>query len=308
MDICIQTGEIISDFGIKEGFRMIKEAGFDGIDLNIDHALRAKDIYDLKYPGYCIFEKQLSEINLYYQELIENIQINNLRVSQAHAIFPVYLFDHPDLLDYAIAILKKTILFLDTLKCKNVVIHGICLEARDNVNDTESIKTLNIKLYESLIDTLKQTNICICLENLFTEDNNCFYPGHCANPNEAKEFIDYLNSKAQKECFGLCLDTGHLNIIHKSFTEYMPILADRIKCFHIHDNNGYDDYHLMPFAGSINWEEFCKQVKQIGYDGDLSFETFAQTKVVTKFDRELVLDYLKLIHKIGETFKNKIEA
>ena len=44
MKIAVQTGGILDHFGIDEGFRIIKEAGFDAVDFNIDHCLSGYNI------------------------------------------------------------------------------------------------------------------------------------------------------------------------------------------------------------------------------------------------------------------------
>lgn len=91
----------------------------------------------------------------------------------------------------------------------------------------------------------------------------------------------------------------------KSFRVYVPILGKRIKALHIHDNNGATDQHLMPYVGTINWDDFCNSLHDIGYDGDLSFETFAQTRP-SQLNRELVPLFLKTIAGTGEYFRGRI--
>ena len=88
---------------------------------------------------------------------------------------------------------------------------------------------------------------------------------------------------------------------------YIPILGKRIKALHIHDNDGRDDLHLAPMTGTINWAVLCECLKQIGYNGDLSFETFMQTRIAHRFDDALLLPWLQLICKTGESFRNKIQ-
>ena len=59
--------------------------------------------------------------------------------------------------------------------------------------------------------------------------------------------------------------------------EYAAVLGRRIKCLHVHDNNGSSDQHMAPLTGTVNWGNFCSSLRDAGYDGDLSFETFNQT-------------------------------
>ena len=118
--------------------------------------------------------------------------------------------------------------------------------------------------------------------------------------------IDSYNAQAGKECFGLCLDTGHLNLVKQDVRYYIPILNKRIKALHIHDNDGLSDTHKAPYTGTIVWKDFCDELRKIGYNGDITFETFNQTSLKV-IDRELLTPWLKLICQIGYRLKNIIE-
>ena len=158
-----------------------------------------------------------------------------------------------------------------------------------------------MKLYSSLIDTLKNTNVIVCLENLFCSHGKDFYEGVCSDPHEAVEYLDTLNAMAGKECFGFCLDTGHLQLAHIRFHRYIPILGDRLVALHIHDNDAIHDSHSIPYFGTVLWDEFYTELKKIGYDHDLSFESVVRT------DSELVPTFLKLTYDIGDFFRRKIK-
>ena len=310
MDICVQTGDVVVDFGFEKGYKMIREAGFEAVDWNIDHALsRATLTNATELQNICIFEKPLSEVLAYYEPQLKEIRKNGLKISQAHAPFPAYLPGRDDILEFCIRMYNRAIELCDAVGCQNLVIHGITLAKteKEAKGDTpERIKELNMRLYSGLIDTLKRTNVTVCLENLFSgAPFNTFYEGVCSNPYEAVQYIDTLNAMAGKECFGLCLDTGHLNLLGKRFYTYVPILGKRIKCLHIHDNDGRYDNHLAPYSGTIQWKEFIEEMKKIGYDHDLSFETFRQTRLTT-VDPELVPTFLGLIYEIGAFFRKKL--
>ena len=42
--IAVQTGGVEELFGIEESYRLIKEAGFDAVDVNLDHLLSGTQI------------------------------------------------------------------------------------------------------------------------------------------------------------------------------------------------------------------------------------------------------------------------
>lgn len=204
-----------------------------------------------------------------------------------------------------IEVYKKNILFCQAVGCKYLVIHGISLSKKNRVDSPESIRLLNDKLYKSLIPTLLGTDVVVCLENLFTKEGGEIVAGTCSNPYEAVEMIDEYNREAGKECFGLCLDTGHLNLLKQDMRSYIHIIGHRLKVLHVHDNDGITDQHKAPYTGTVVWQDFCDELRKIGYRGDISFETFNQTSL-TVIDRELLEPWLLLISGIGKVFREKI--
>ncbi len=308
MKICIQTGDVIDDIGQKEGYALFRRAGFEGIDWNLDHAWNNSQVRNGVYGGSCIFEKPLDEVRAHYAGELSLIKKNNLEISQAHAPFPCWVREYPGFIDYAIEIYKRNIEFCSDIGCRRLVIHGVSYSLADNINTPDDIYNLNKKLYTSLIPALLGTDVTVCLENLFVTYNSVNYQGCCSDAYRAAEFIDMLNEAAGREVFGLCLDTGHANLLHHDFRVIIPAYGKRIKALHIHDNNGAKDQHRAPGTGTIDWNHFCSALRSAGYDGDLSFETYAQTKAAQKIDKSLVLPWLKLIYETGKVFRSKIES
>jgi sugar phosphate isomerase/epimerase len=300
MKICVQTGGLIDELGVERCYKTLSYIGFEGIDWNLDHALRAKDITSNNYEGNCIFEKSMEEILEYYKEELFHIRKNGLAISQAHAPFPPCVSGKPETLDYMIKIYKKIILFCQEVGCRHLVIHGHSSAGSDEMY------AINDKLYTSLIPELKKTDVIVCLENLNARSGNCLYEGVCGNPYEAVELIDKYNAMAGKECFGLCLDIGHLNLQRKEPARYIRVLGKRIKALHVHDNAGELDQHKAPYTGTVNWKEFYTALAEVGYEGDLSFETFNQVRLGDDA-AELTEPWLNLIFAIGKLFRRKIE-
>ena len=310
MKLSVQSQTLVADFGIDAAYRMIREAGFEAIDWNIDVDLPGAALRQAeRLEGLTVFEKSQEEIAAYYADQLAAIRRNGLEITQAHAPFPCYLPGREDVLDYCIGIYKNILPFLDSVGCKHLIVHGVTVQEKDTELTVEECERLNMKLYESLIPTLRQTKqIKVCLENLFTGISALgagYWEGCCSDPHIAAEWIDRLNEKAGKTCFGLCLDTGHLNLLRKPFRSYVPIVGDRIVALHIHDNLQTGDSHLMPYAGSTHWEHFLAEMKAVGYCGDLSFETFSQTKA-SRLPAPLVPAFLRTIAEVGSYFRSEL--
>ena len=311
MKLSIQNETLMKYYGMEDAYAMIREAGFEAIDWDTcsswdwDEVKKAKELKNL-----CTFEKTPEEIRAHYAKEMEIIRKNGLTITQAHAPMECYAPGRPDILEYAISIYKKIIPFLDEVGCKHLIVHGLTKnEQMEDLTPEEAVR-LNLHLYESLIPELQQAKqLKVCLENLPTDSmmlGRCFWIGCCSNPYVAADWIDRLNEKASKKCFGLCLDTGHLNVLRIPFHDYIPILGDRILCVHIHDNNQNSDSHLMPYVGSIFWKDFLIELKKVGYSGDLSFETCAQTSA-NRVPRELTPVFLRTFRAIAQYFRTQLQ-
>ena len=310
MKISIQSETLVKYYGAEDAYGMIREAGFEAIDWNIDTAWDFDTIKNAEHLcGLCPFERSPEEIRAHYASELAVIRKNGLEIVQAHAPFECYAPGRPDILEYAISIYKKIIPFLDEVGCKYLIIHGLTKNEHMDYLSPKEAEALNLHLYESLIPTLQQTKqIKVCLENLFTNTLKLargFWEGVCSDPHLAVAMIDDLNAKAGKEYFGLCLDTGHLNLLRKPMHAYIPIVGKRILCLHIHDNLQNADSHLMPYTGSIWWSHFLAELRAIGYAGDLSFETFAQVDR-KRLPDELVPVFLAAIADIGGYFRREL--
>ena len=311
MKISMQSQDLVDEIGIELAYRYIKEAGFEAIDWNIDHAWSFSEILKAeKLENLCIFEKDTNAALEYYREELEEIRKNGLEISQAHAPFPAYDPRCPELLDYAIEVYKNIIRFCGTVGCPRIIIHGISRQPSYKSMTNEECKALNKKLYESLIPTLLEVGtVKVCLENLPMWDNfggkTVLTGGHCSNPVLAAAEIDELNEKAGGEYFGFCLDTGHLNICRTPIYDFIPTISKRLSAFHIHDNDQTNDLHMMPYSGTFRWDIFLRELRAIGYNGDLSFETFAQVKT-TRIPKELIPSFLRTIADTAEYFRSEL--
>ena len=70
---------------------------------------------------------------------------------------------------------------------------------------------------------------------------------------------------------GLCLDYGHANLMG-DVTDAVEAISGHLFTTHVHDNGGRKDDHLVPFAGSIDWDSAMIATQKVGYDGVLMLE------------------------------------
>jgi sugar phosphate isomerase/epimerase len=70
---------------------------------------------------------------------------------------------------------------------------------------------------------------------------------------------------------GVCLDYGHAHLMG-DVGEAIETLSGHLWTTHVHDNAGTRDEHLVPFAGTIDWDAAMMGTQKIGYDGVLMLE------------------------------------
>lgn len=307
MEISIQSYATTQNYETDKAFKILKESGFTAIDWALDLVWDRAEIKKGIMPDGTIFDGTLDEIEAHFADELAAIRKYGFKISQAHAAFPCYIEDKPEFNKYCIEVYKKTILLCDRVGCKNLIIHGISRYPDNKTHSYEDIVKINMDMYTALIPTLLKTNVVVCLENLFFTIAEKRYAGTCCDPHEACEYIDKLNALAGKECFGLCFDTGHINLVHCQPEYYIKTLGKRIKALHIHDNDMMGDNHLAPFTGKFDFMQFARALRDIGYDGDLSFETYRQTDNKRVPDR-LVKPFLDLTYQCGLLFKDIIEG
>ena len=73
---------------------------------------------------------------------------------------------------------------------------------------------------------------------------------------------------------GICLDYGHAHLMG-DVGDAVEAVSGHLWTTHVHDNAGTRDDHLVPFAGSIDWDAAMMATQKIGYDGALILEVGA---------------------------------
>ena len=310
MDIAITSADLTKRCGIENAYRMIAEAGFTGIDWGLYGliSIRGRALNATKLEDLCVLERPLGEILANLEPELAEIRKNGLAISQIHTPFPFYFHGREDIFAYCKQIYEHCIELSEAVGCRYVVIHGLASSARgpETADDPTYLDELNRRMYESLIPVLQKANVIVCMENLYHSAPCATYcEGHASDPHLAVAEIDELNQKAGKECFGLCMDTGHLNMLGRRFYSYVPVLGHRLKCLHVHDNPGNYDSHLTPYSGTILWSEFTEELRKIGYEGPMTFEVGSQF-ASNRLPEALIPAFLKLTCTIGEEFREKI--
>ena len=306
LKVCVQTsGSGFNPYDPAPGFALLKQCGFEEVDYNTGYLLPGTAI--TKGPLTEFFDQDMEAILAHFAPIKAAAKENGIGFSQMHAPFPVWVKDNETVSAYMITVVEKLCRVCAFLGCPAIVVHPV------NRTLKEDELATNFALYRALIPVAKETGVKICLENMFTNFNGHTTEGACADAAEVCTYIDTLNAEAGENCFGYCLDVGHANLVGKKLRSFVRALGHRLTVLHLHENNGVLDQHLAPYTqtavintkNAMDWEGFIGALREIGYQGSLSFETFHATNLIPAPLRPAMLSY---IAAVGHYWAQRIEA
>lgn len=128
----------------------------------------------------------------------------------------------------------------------------------------------NMAFLSPLAEYARGKGIKLCIENMPSDreapDNHLY--GSCALN---------ISALAEKLGVGICWDVGHANISGYKQSEQLEILKGKLDVLHIHDNGGkgQKDAHLLPFDGTVDWEDVAFGMRCCDFCGILDVEVTA---------------------------------
>lgn len=213
----------------------------------------------------------------------------NIEIYQAHGPWNGLQDDLTQKLrDLKLEHIKRSLWATAVLECKNWVIHPLMPFGVDDRGTEKEQKTfdINFEYMHKVLSVAKQYGITVCLENM------PFHNFSISTPQEILKFVKEIND----DKFKICLDTGHIAAFPElSVAPAMRAIDKELCVFHIHDSFPNNDLHLMPFFGSINWNEFSKALKEINYQGCLCLETAPPSNLPDDIYEDLCISLCKMV-------------
>lgn len=301
----VQTKGLLPCINTLQVFELIKAAGFDCIDFNLDSFLLNSDLYSGRINSF--FDSSDEELGKFFGMYKAQMDSVGLSASQMHAPYPIWVDMRWEQNDYVMKnVIPKSLMIAQIMGIPWVVIHPIKMQKM--YGKDEEIRQ-NIEYFKTLVPFLKRYGVGVCVEDLYESVGGRIIEGPCTDVNEAIYYIDTLNAFAGEELFGFCLDTGHLQLTKQDPVSYIHSIRSRLKVLHLHENDAKEDVHQMPFTfgynenDGLNWKEIARALSDIKFDGTLSFETYP---CVNAFPKNILPTALKTIQAIGEYLKSEI--
>ncbi len=140
-------------------------------------------------------------------------------------------------------------------------------------NSPPPFNELGLNRVKRIIDRAETRGVNVAFENLRRLD-----------------YLEYVLSHVNSPRAGFCYDSGH----HNSFTpneDLLPKYGSRLFALHLHDNDGTDDQHLLPFDGTLDWAVAMRGIEQAGYTGAVALEVMNKGHEALSPDEFLHLAY-----------------
>lgn len=114
--------------------------------------------------------------------------------------------------------------------------------------------TIGIDRMNRIVDAAERLNVNIAIENM-----------------SRHEYLDCIFKNIQSDRLGFCFDSGHWNVFTPE-TDLLTLYGNKLMSLHLHDNNGTDDWHSLPFSGNIDWNDIAFKLKGVSYNGSIALE------------------------------------
>ena len=270
--------KVHSIYGVRETFDVFAKAGFQGIDFNNDVA-----------PYYT---EEHGEN--FYRELRKHADEVEIAICQAHAPFPSS-FPDKEKTEKRFYEIVQSIKNASYLGAPMIVVHPC---THFDLVDEESEQALfdyNLNFYKRLIPYAEEFGIKLAIENIGKVSIT-------STPERLNRLFDALDNPV----FTLCFDVGHCLFQGVNPAEAIRKIGHRLVngCTHIHDNNGLEDNHTLPYYGKVDWESVMEALADIGYKGDFNYEASLFIKDIPV---ALYPDGLSYMAKVGHYLIERFE-
>ena len=284
MKLVTQSMHPVHLFGEEEAVRQLAKAGFDAIDWSF---------FEMDPWMDENWKKKAARLK-------EAILTCGLTVTQAHAPFPSSVGqDARD--DEIMRTIHRSMEAAAFLGAGHIVVHP--KQHMPYATHKAQLWKENVAMYRALIPYCEQWGIKVCCENLWQIDKKRGYivGSVCGTPDEFAALLDEVNSP----WIVGCLDLGHSALVGVEPADFIRALGKgKLQALHVHDVNYRRDCHNLPFTEKLDWDSITAALREIGYQGEFTFEA---DNFLFGFPKELYQPVARLMVETGRYLIRRIE-
>lgn len=260
MKISTQTMHVIGRFGWEAGIKLLAEAGYDALDLSL---------FEMSNETSPFNGEGWREHTAWIRKLANDCGVE---FNQAHAPFVFKWSDRTVWETIAQPRVLRSVEIAALAGAHTIVVHPI--HHFPYPGREEEMHQMNIEYYQAFIPLCRQYGIKVAVENMWQRDPIRKYIIDDVGSRAAAlaRLVDELNAIAPG-CFTACLDLGHSVLVGEETQDAIRVLGgERLGALHIHDNDYISDQHTLPGLGRMNWPAITAALKEIGYQGEFTYE------------------------------------
>lgn len=269
--------------GLEGAMRLVKEAGFDSLDFPFSAYSSTPDA-PLNGEGWRQWAREVRRIS-------ERL---TLPITQAHATWQQAMpgdfhYEQPQ------EVYFRTMEACQLVGCRHLIFHPLRQPDRvDSPSMRSRIHDWNVRWFHDLLPAAERFDVIINLENTF-DSHHVQRPGDLPYPyTTAQDMLDLMHDIGSTRV-QLCLDTGHANISGQDIPAMIRAFRSDLATLHLNDNYGriapvYEDLHLFPGYGRIDWEAVFAALREVNYRGVLNIEPIGELR---HLPREICLVQLR---------------
>jgi len=242
---------------LEEALKRISDAGFAEVEINANSKRHLNPRF---FP-----RGELPHL----RRLLEDL---SLHPNSVHAPFSELDLSTPrsDLRRQTVDLLADTLEYCRAIGCPIMVVHP-------NHTDSlpigpEAMKRNSVEALRELANRAEDLGVKIALENMIDKEGGRFG----SRVADLRKIIE----EAGSPLMGICLDTGHTNLLpgsNVSQEEEIAQTGELLWTLHIDDNDGREDRHWLPGEGNIDWNQIIKGLRRANYQGVFMMEIQERT-------------------------------
>ncbi len=233
-------------YSLSSAVDFFADAGFDGVDLSLD---------ELEPDGDDILRTVLYSFG-------NRAAARGLTLPMCH--LPFFMPNPDD--EAAMARFSREIAagirMAAMLKIPDAVIHPIV--RHESRRCRELWLSENIRFLSPIRDLAGKLGITLCIENM-TGKPYAAHPSEAVYGSTAEDVLELAEGLDAMVCW----DFGHANLTGLCQSVELEKLRGKVRCLHIHDNDGVRDSHRIPFecadcaplGGAIDWDDAAEGLR-----------------------------------------------
>jgi len=242
----------------RESARMMKQAGFDGVDFSLCR--------DQTNPEAQLSPEWMADV----MERAEALKAEGLEIAQSHLPYYGSHIDRPgdggyrDYEAFVLPGLLKSLEACGEIGCRVAVIHPYF-----HPLSAPSTRDGNLRLIDRLMPSVEKYGVKLAFENIYGMNYSD------TRMSRAEDILPVIEA-ADSEYVGACIDTGHANIRGLDGAAMVRLYGKKLFALHVNGNAGKDE-HVIPYTMSgwcekIDFYAFSAALKEIGFKGYYNLE------------------------------------